>query len=520
MFVLASGFLFSCNIFPSYFFGDHFLNVIPGQLMRRRCGLISAAVYFPGYHNDVNNDIFWGKGFTEWDHLRATSFDEVAEHALRKPKDEYTLDLQILRKHAREAKASGIGAFIFYSYWFEHGRRALEKPLLQLLPHRRLGNQFALSWANEPWTRHWNGQDGTDVLMSQTYGTSFDWSAHFKWLEPFFLHPEYLHINGRPVLFIYNMRHIADALEGGGEERECDVYSEHIYGPGGRAAAELYKKWYPDINVDLSLMHKHWKNIGRAEGRQWPLLPCTESYKSKMLRLRALRKSSTVGSTLSQMVSFLLAYAKERGFKGIYLVGTLNSYVSGHDFDALADGLFDAAAQFLPMNLMDDIAQRVSSTCGCLSKLPFTKGPEKECPPSCACVHNIVGSLARSRIGRPATTYGLSTKYFQGAFNFWSNYPRHLRDGGEAANAYCSTPDFVSFKQLLVNQFNLSLEDTCSPMDSAYPGEVSSILLLNSWNEWGEQAVMERTIQDGNAALRAHYEAVVEIERGIDRYTS
>ena len=490
---------------------------MPGQLLRSQCGLISVAVYFPGYHRDINNDIFWGKGFTEWDHLHAIYVDEVAKHDLRKPIHEYTLNLQILRKHAQQAKGSGIGAFIFYSYWFEHGRRALEKPLLQLLPRNRLGNNFALSWANEPWNRHWNGQDGAEVLIAQSYGTSFDWSSHFKWLEQFFKHPDYIHIDGRPVLFIYNIRHIAEAVETGGEEGECDPHSEHLYGPGGLMAADLYRKWYSDVDLALSALYEHFIKVGLAEGRQSPMVPCTESHHAKMLRLRALRKSSSLGSTLSQMVSFLQAYAKELGFKGIYVVGTLNSYVSGHDFDTLAEEMFDAAAQFLPMNLMSEIAQNVNS-CGCSSRLPFNKGPENECPPSCACVHDMVSNLSRSRVSRPASTTGLRTKYFLGAFNIWSNYPRHVNDGGVTANAYCSEPDFVSFRQLLVSQLRLSLEDMCSPIDSGNPAEVSSLLLLNAWNEWGEQAVMEQTIQDGNAALRAHLEAIKEIERDLPRY--
>jgi len=491
---------------------------VPGHRLRSQCGLISAAIYFPQYHEDVNNNIFWGKGFTEWDHLHNVNFDAVAKHEIRKPLHEYTLSLRILRLHAKQAAASGIGAFIFYSYWFEHGRRALDKPLLQLLPRKRLGNSFALSWANEPWTRRWNGQDGNDVLVTQKYGTSYEWASHFDWLKQFFSHPDYLHIDNRPVLFIYNMRHVVETVETIVEEGDCDTHSERLYGPGGLMAAELYKKWYPDVIMELSALHKHWNKVGRAEGRQWPMLPCAESNATRTLRARTLSKSSSRGSTLSRMVSFLQAYAKERGFKGIYIVGTLNTFVIAKDFDTFAGDMFDAAAQFLPMNLMNEIAEKASS-CGCSSSSPFSITPEEECPPSCACVHNVTRELAKSQACRPASTVERRTKFFHGAFNFWSNYPRHLKDGGVAANAICSKPDYTSFKHLLDSQLRSSLQDMCTPISSDNPAEISSILLLNAWNEWGEQAVMEPTVQDGNAALLAHREAIEEIESDIDRYT-
>ena len=65
----------------------------PGDVLRRRYGISVAAIYFPQYHVDVNNDVFWGKDFTEWKHLHNLSFDPVARHEILLPQTEYTLEL-------------------------------------------------------------------------------------------------------------------------------------------------------------------------------------------------------------------------------------------------------------------------------------------------------------------------------------------------------------------------------------------------------------------------------------------
>ena len=31
------------------------------------CGVGTVAIYMPGYHRSVDNDILWGAGWTEWE---------------------------------------------------------------------------------------------------------------------------------------------------------------------------------------------------------------------------------------------------------------------------------------------------------------------------------------------------------------------------------------------------------------------------------------------------------------------
>ena len=56
---------------------------------------------------------------------------------------------------------------IVYFYWF-NGKRLLDAPLEALLADRSLDMPFCLMWANENWTRRWDGSDD-QVLVSQDY---------------------------------------------------------------------------------------------------------------------------------------------------------------------------------------------------------------------------------------------------------------------------------------------------------------------------------------------------------------
>jgi hypothetical protein len=61
---------------------------------------------------------------------------------------------------------------------------------------------FMLNWANEPWTRNWDGQDRA-VLVPQHYGGPEQWTKHFEYLMQYFLHPNYIRVDGCPLFGVY-----------------------------------------------------------------------------------------------------------------------------------------------------------------------------------------------------------------------------------------------------------------------------------------------------------------------------
>ncbi|HAN70620.1 MAG TPA: hypothetical protein DCQ36_03395 [Actinobacteria bacterium] len=162
------------------------------------------AFYLPQYHQCPENDEFWGEGFTDWVNVKKAKplFEGHRQPIL--PSEEvgfYDLkDPEVLRKQAKMAKVHGIDGFIFHYYWFD-GKKVLDTPLNNWLADPTIDMPLALCWANEPWTRRWDGLEN-DVLIHQTYGV--DWASRF-WnsILPFLQDERYLTVDGAPMLVIY-----------------------------------------------------------------------------------------------------------------------------------------------------------------------------------------------------------------------------------------------------------------------------------------------------------------------------
>lgn len=167
------------------------------------------AFYLPQFHSIPENDRHWGKGFTEWRQLARALPRFPGHYQPRIPRDLgfYTLDgVDTLRRQAQMAKSAGIGAFAYYYYWFD-GKRVLERPLDSLLASD-VDMPFLLIWANENWTRTWDGSE-SQVLLRQNYAAEDELAL----LEDFARHmrdPRYVKLDGRPLFIIYNPDNIPD----------------------------------------------------------------------------------------------------------------------------------------------------------------------------------------------------------------------------------------------------------------------------------------------------------------------
>jgi Glycosyltransferase WbsX len=190
--------------------GEHFeeFRPLPPGASRRAMVL---AYYLPQFHATRENDAWWGKGFTEWTNLARGLPRFGGHYQPRTPRDLGFYDLNdpnTMRRQIAMAKAGGLGGFIFYFYWFD-GERLLDSPIERFLADPTLDMPFCLMWANENWTRRWDGLE-SEILISQDYRRSDD-EALIRCFARHFADPRYIRLQGRPVLMIYRPNVIPDA---------------------------------------------------------------------------------------------------------------------------------------------------------------------------------------------------------------------------------------------------------------------------------------------------------------------
>lgn len=169
----------------------------------------TVAFYLPQFHAIPENDAWWGEGFTEWTNVRrAAPLFDGHEHP-RRPGALGTYDLtdpSVVHEQARLAADAGVDAFCMYFYWFD-GHRLLEKPLDAYLAAGP-DFPFCLSWANENWTRRWDGKD-QEVLIGQDYREETPEEV-FAALAPYLSDPRYLRQDGAAVLLVHRADHLPD----------------------------------------------------------------------------------------------------------------------------------------------------------------------------------------------------------------------------------------------------------------------------------------------------------------------
>jgi len=174
-----------------------------GVFYNSHAKLKTIAFYLPQFHEIKQNSYWWGKNYTEWRAATSAQPQFKGHYQPHLPAELGFYDLvhpEAFERQAAMARRYGIHGFCFYYYNFgdvELMEKALEAFLLS-----KADINFCLCWANENWTRNWDGQN-QHVLMEQKCNDDKTFLEVLKKMERFITDERYINVDGKPLILIY-----------------------------------------------------------------------------------------------------------------------------------------------------------------------------------------------------------------------------------------------------------------------------------------------------------------------------
>jgi lipopolysaccharide biosynthesis protein len=310
------------------------------------------AFYLPQFHPIPENDDWWGKGFTEWTNVTKAKPLFPGHYQPHLPADLGFYDLRV--PEVREAQADmareyGIHGFCYYHYWF-NGRRLLERPVNEILATGKPDFPFCLCWANENWTRRWDGHD-KEVLLGQNYGEEDDLN-HIRWLASVFKDPRYIRIDGKPIFLVYRLSLLPDPA------RTVRTWRDECHRLG---VGEIYLCNVESFSTEHGLVSKYGLDAAVEFAPDWSAIPSSIQGTKPSLAERLLARRPRIHRALAE-----LGFVPPRQTDNVPVV---------HDYWAMAEKIM--AKEAVPYNRFPCVTPSWDNTARSSSFISHGSTPQK-----------------------------------------------------------------------------------------------------------------------------------------------
>ena len=229
------------------------------------------AFYLPQFHPIAENDLLWGKGFTEWTNVAKAKPLFKGHYQPKIPSELGFYDLrlnEIMESQVELAKEANIAAFCFWHYWFGNGKQLLEKPVKMYVENKNIDFPFCLAWANHSWQKKsWNPEISRlskELLIEQLYPDKLDIDNHFYEMLPMFQHKSYYRIKDKLVFVIYRIEDIPDSkyfIERWNELATINNIPNFYFIGHTSEEENLNLDVYKNLDaINLHILHKSFKN--------------------------------------------------------------------------------------------------------------------------------------------------------------------------------------------------------------------------------------------------------------------
>lgn len=192
------------------------------------------ANYLPQYHETIENNNWWGKGYTDWVAVKNSTSLFENHNQPKKPLNNNYYDLSVkddIKWQAELARKYNIDAFGIYHYWFSSEQNLLSKPAEIIKQNKDIDIDYLFIWDNSTWKRTWSNvkekfsndmapmfdsdknEKNKGILANLEYGNEKDWKRHFEYLLDFFNDERYIKEDNCPVFVFYNQDNKPEILK-------------------------------------------------------------------------------------------------------------------------------------------------------------------------------------------------------------------------------------------------------------------------------------------------------------------